>query len=1109
MKFPTETPTTKGPNMKTRRHGQQACLLLACVLMLPSMANAQIVTNWAAYNDHRGGPAIPPHSPTIRTNRPGGGTGGEWGTHVRATRYDMGAPNNLPPSPLTNFFTGAQLPVTMEVVASAGDPDDFGAVNNAYGPATNSPAFKLFFGVVDLSNDGIVGVDAGVPGGADTTVDTLTFTFAGLDPSKYYIFRGTSARGGGYGDRWAMATITNVNGWIDAHINGLPGTPGVLTSNQFPAALGPGQAAWNSGDNAEGDVIGWDFISPLPDGTFQILVEQYTNSIPGGVFARAAQYGYSFGAILLAQVEVAAPTIVTHPAAQTTVEQFRPFSLSVTAEGTPLLYQWYRKGTPDTEIPGATFRTYSVAQAALSDSGNYYVVVHNPLGRATSSLAQVTVTADVTPPAIRTAFSFPNVPSLSQVATLDRVIVDFAEAIQPASAGNTTQYTISGGVGNPTAVQVTSDRTVSLTLASPLSEDTVYTVQATGVLDLAGNNTSNGGANNPATFRSWVSGPANGLIFEAFNTGAGNTIDVLTTSPNYPDNPFLVTNLWAFDTRIIFPDNAQEGYGGRVSGAFIPPTSGNWVFFFRVYERGQVNFNPNGLGTAGLETILAESTGNEPRNWVRFRSRSIPLLAGEPYYFEGLYQGGTGTDAIKVAARLEGQPDPTPIDVPITDVDSNAIAGAEIGFPLAPRDLGGALTIVQDVADVTSEANHFATFSVGVSNPSGLRVLYQWTRNGEVIPGATGPNYTFLATENSDGDKYRVRAMKIGSQPIQSREATLHVTPDNTSPTVVSWSVPPGGTNVIVTFSEYLSAESFNTFNYSIDEGGVASVQSNGFSVILTPNTPLQECGRHKLEIIDVYDLSLNPYTATIYITPEIILMEPGDQQNWQINQSGVFPGNDWFTRDYDDSGWNFGEQLLDGTAAMRATLPNGVPVRTQLVLTNETYPTNVIPSYYFRTRFHLPTGPASVTRLRLRTLVDDGVAIYLNEQDVFRLRNPVDTYHEDYVPTSVGDATYEGPFDLPISALVEGENLLAVQVKNSSATSSDITVGLELIATLSACGPGLRISYDGTQATLTWSDGTYGLERAAAAGGAWSRVTGATSPHTTTTPGFYRLVKP
>src|SRR5262245_3909104 len=317
---------------------------LLLTLTLVQQASAQIVTNWAAYNDHRPGPIIPPHVPTATS----------WGTRLRVTTYDMGAPADTLGAVLTNFYNSQALPVTMTVNRTTA-PDDFGTVVT---PFTNTPAGDLFLGSCDLSTTRIVVVDAG-----DHAF--LTFTFNNLNPDKRYLFRGTSCRGNNYGLRWTVATITAA-GFIDAHINGNGTDPNrvVLTSNDFPADLGPGQAAWNSGDNKEGAVVGWDFIAPDASGSFSLVVSQYVGHIPNGLIANDPNYGYSFGAILLAEVEASPPVITTNPPALTTVLQNRPFSLSVSASGAPLLYQWYKQGLG--AIPGATMATYSVSQANLT-----------------------------------------------------------------------------------------------------------------------------------------------------------------------------------------------------------------------------------------------------------------------------------------------------------------------------------------------------------------------------------------------------------------------------------------------------------------------------------------------------------------------------------------------------------------------------------------------------------------------------------------------------------------------------------------------------------------------------------------------------------------------
>src|SRR5262249_14604219 len=144
-----------------------------------------------------------------------------------------------------------------------------------------------------------------------------------------------------------------------------------------------------------------------------------------------------------------------------------------------------------------------------------------------------------------------------------------------------------------------------------------------------------------ASFRSWVSGPGNGLLFEAFNTGPGATIDFLTNSPVYPDDPFLRTNLWAFDTRVVFPDDSMGDYGTCIRCVFIPPVSGDLVFFLRTFDRGIVYLNPNGLDAAGAQAILQESTGNNPRNWDKFTSAPFTLKGGQGYYIESLHKVDT------------------------------------------------------------------------------------------------------------------------------------------------------------------------------------------------------------------------------------------------------------------------------------------------------------------------------------------------------------------------------------------------------------------------------------------------------------------------------------
>jgi hypothetical protein len=821
-----------------RSHPVRIAALACAAWIAATMSVSAQTTNWIAYNNYRNGPTVPPHVPTPNS----------WGTGTNVTSIDLGDPGNTS-GPLVNHSTGITLPVTLTVARTGGN-DSFGALGRPM--PTNTPMARLFLGICDLSADGLIGVRTNA-----TDHRFVTLTFGGLNPAKRYVFRGTTARNGGYGTRWSQAAIS-AGGFTDAHINGAGG-PGVLTGNNFPAsALGPGQAAFNSGANPEGAVVGWNDIAPLPDGTFIITQDGYNGAIPGGV--ANGPYGYAFTAIMLAEVEIVAPTITVNPAASTTVEQNRPFSLSVTATGAPLNYQWYKGGS---EISGATFATYSVAQAQVIDSGMYYAVVYNALARRTSTVAQVTVFADTTAPAVETIFTYPTVDSAG-VATLDQIIIEFNEPVTPASVNKPVSYTVPGG-GNPVSVIVTNERSVVLVLGTPLAENADYSVTLSGATDAVGNVAGS----SAAPFHSWVSGIGNGLLMESYPAEDPSlAVESLFTDPDYPNNPDRRDTLRAFDTRLVYPDDSRDAYGARIRGVFIPPVSGDWRFFARMPVFGVVNLNPNGTDPAGAREILRQSTQNPPYNWDRLQSSLVALRAGRAYYIEGIYKNVTGADYLKVAARLAGTGAPLPVDSPDTDApDANSLAGAIIAFPLAPRNLGGTLTIVQDVADITVDENNPATFSVQVSNPSQLPLQYQWFRDGSPISGANGPTYFIEPTIAADnGARFSVQVAKVGNV-VTSRAARLTVTPDTHGPRISE--IISSYTNlsaVIVRFNERVNASDAGD-PFTFDKVGDISVfsstlEADGRTVTLVLVEAMVASQTYPLMVQSLRDLSgivINP----------------------------------------------------------------------------------------------------------------------------------------------------------------------------------------------------------------------------------------------------------
>src|SRR5687768_16187313 len=126
--------------------------LLSVLLLLSAVTaiNAQLVTNWIAYNDH-----VPSAI-----------------THANANVYNLRGVAGTPPEPtfgpLRDFNSGQATPANITVVAT-GAPDFFGTMQQ---PNAGSPAYTFFNGIVDVGNQNSgIGLRQSA-----TTTTTLTFT---------------------------------------------------------------------------------------------------------------------------------------------------------------------------------------------------------------------------------------------------------------------------------------------------------------------------------------------------------------------------------------------------------------------------------------------------------------------------------------------------------------------------------------------------------------------------------------------------------------------------------------------------------------------------------------------------------------------------------------------------------------------------------------------------------------------------------------------------------------------------------------------------------------------------------------------------------------------
>jgi hypothetical protein len=171
--------------------------------------------------------------------------------------------------------------------------------------------------------------------------------------------------------------------------------------------------------------------------------------------------------------------------------------------------------------------------------------------------------------------------------------------------------------------------------------------------------------------------------------------------------------------------------------------------------------------------------------------------------------------------------------------------------------------------------------------------------------------------------------------------------------------------------------------------------------------------------------------------------------QSWRYNQSNNLDGLAWYAADYNDSAWQGPGQGLLGfeSSSSLAAL-----IRTPLLAPDSPPPGLVSGhAYYFRTTL-VVTNDLSAYTLTARMRLDDCGVIYINGIEFSRPRMAAGAItNGSFGSGAIGsstDATADETFTIPASWLHAGTNVIAAEVHQVNAGSSDIVWGLALDAT-------------------------------------------------------------
>lgn len=737
--------------------------------------------------------------------------------------------------------------------------------------------------------------------------------------------------------------------------------------------------------------------------------------------ANATSSDLRFDLELLAE-RLLSPLILEQPASFS-VTRGASVTFSVMATGAPpLAFQWYLDET--NEIAGATEPTLTLANVDPSMSGSYRVVVSNFLGTTVSEAATLEVSATNFPPIVTLLDPANNTTNLANAGPIHIE----ASAVDPD--GTVASVALFAN-GIPLAV-LASPPYVATWLDAPVGTHQVWAV-ATDSL---------------------------GVIA----TSAVAHITVLIST----NTPVLVSTgaVWAYlDTgtdlgtswrEIDFDDStwasgpAELGYGDTSAGrpeatvvSFGPAPNAKYpTTYFRKsfvltdessFRRPTIHLLRDDGAVVYLNGIevFRSNMPEGPISYTTLASGAIPNADETTYFIStletNLLRNGTNVIAVEIHQAT----------VTSSDISFDLALTAE--RPVAP-------ILLSQPASLAVTNGGSAAFSVVAS---GTPILtYQWYRNGtNLLAGETNTSLLIPLATVLQAGTYSVEVANDAGT-IRSTEAQLIIDGGGNLAPIVDLLQPAN-------FERFSEGAPILILATAIDlDGDISSVSfhANGTLLAEVLESPYEfawtnpPVGLHAIWVTarDAEGTVTTSSIANVSVNSSsgqtLSLVSTGAV--WRFLDDGSDAGTAWRTAEFDDSPWASGPAELgygdDGAGRPEATVISfGENAQNKHI------------TYYFRHTFVGP-APEAVQSLRFELLRDDGAAVYLNGQEVFRSNLPEGEIDYQTTASSTVSQNQETQFvtvDTDSSFLVDGTNVIAVEVHQVNRTSSDLSFDLSLIA--------------------------------------------------------------
>jgi hypothetical protein len=547
--------------------------------------------------------------------------------------------------------------------------------------------------------------------------------------------------------------------------------------------------------------------------------------------------------------------------------------------------------------------------------------------RITATRSGTTVNSAVTYLSVFGDFNPPTIVSASASGNTNGFNIVFSENVEPASATNKANYAVNNGVvidrvemrygetpnntvvvyttgavpGNST-VTVNNVRDVASNPNTIAANSTADVLLSDGIISYFAYGAVNGGDPIGGTAIANLYAATNRFTSPSMGATATTITPSLENRRQFPGLPDLRTTRTSMD----IPVNVADNYGAMLVGFIIPPQTGNYNVVIAADDQAVVYISPDD-NPANKQAQAMDPQWNGSRNYTGTDRRSMsttgnsgfisshfpgrpaaangstvivnqskntiggtPLVRGNKYYVEALMKEGGGGDNLEVTWQLPGT---------WTTGNNNGLVNGQATIPgvylqqYAAAGQSGPIKIIEQPAGRETQENRPTTLSVvHGGSPS---FIYQWYKDGIIIPDANDREYTLPLPKLADSGNYTVVVRNLFSQDT-SVNATVTVAPDVTAPTLVRAVGSSSYNTVTIWFDEVVDPVSAaNAANYSIVQTGTANQLSifgtgtltgpapGGFTRVVFQTAPQTANQSYTVTVNNVQDIAATPNTIT------------------------------------------------------------------------------------------------------------------------------------------------------------------------------------------------------------------------------------------------------